>query len=304
MRVIVSFTVTYAGSYYTYFELYDDYGDRVDTAYGSTFSMSDGGSKSGLNKTFYGLDPGTSYYIVASLWNASTDTRLSISEPTVYFTTESAFEPPTIYINSAPATSDGVTVNCYVDVPAGGTHYVVFKVSYLGTSQSNESYSFTSSRSLSWTFSGIPSRTSVSVRVEVRDYSTDELYDYATTTVTTSAPPRPSNWSWSSTVSRGSAMPYTRSGNVVTCKPLTAAEWNGFVDRVIEFREYLGLSAGNLSALYVTKGTSFDADVFDAMRQVIAAMNPPTSVPSAIAAGGRITAAFVNGLKNSLNSIQ
>ena len=45
-------------------------------------------------------------------------------------------------------------------------------------------------------------------------------------------------------------------------------------------------------------------DVPDAMRQVIAGMNPPTAVPSAIVSGGKITAAFINGLKNSLNSIK
>ena len=304
MRVTVSFTVTYAGSYYTYFELYDDYGDLVDTAYGSTFTLSAGGSKSGLNKTFYGLDPGTSYYIVASLWNASTDTRLSISEPTVYFTTESAFEPPTIYISSASVTSSSVTIDCQIDIPSGGTYYVIFKASYLGMSQSHTSYRFSTSRGLTWDFSDIPSRTSVSVRVEVRDYSTDELFDYDTTNVTTDAPPRPNNWYWDSTVSKGSEMPYTRSGKIVTCKPLTAAEWNGFVDRVIEFRDYLGLNSGNLEVLYVSSGSSFNVDVLEAMRQVIQSMSPQTSVPSAISSGSRITAAFINGLKNSLNSIK
>lgn len=114
---------------------------------------------------------------------------------------------------------------------------------------------------------------------------------------------RPSNWSWTSTVSKGSAMPYTQSGDVITCKPLTAEEWNGFVDRVAAFRKYLGIN-GDISALYVTKGSSMNYDVPDAMRQVIAGMNPPTAVPSAIVSGGKITAAFINGLKNSLNSIK
>ena len=96
MRVSVSFTVTYAGSYYTYFELYTSSGRLVDEAQGSTFTMRAGGSKSGIYKTFTGLEPGTSYYIVGSLWNASTDVRLSISEPVVRFTTK---EPVVLTVN-------------------------------------------------------------------------------------------------------------------------------------------------------------------------------------------------------------
>ena len=62
MRVSVSFTVTYAGKYKTYFELYDYNTDElVDSAFGSTFTLSAGGSKSGIYKTFTGLEPGTSY---------------------------------------------------------------------------------------------------------------------------------------------------------------------------------------------------------------------------------------------------
>lgn len=88
MRINISFSVTYEGSYKTYFELYDYYSDDlIETAWGTTYSMSANSSKSDIYKTFSGLDSGTKYYIVASLWNATTNTRLSISEPTITFTT-------------------------------------------------------------------------------------------------------------------------------------------------------------------------------------------------------------------------
>ena len=174
-------------------------------------------------------------------------------------------------------------------------------------SKSHTSSSFSlsdgGSRDLTWTFSGIPSDTDVTAYVRVYDYNTDKQYDYDRTTITTQGKVRPSNWSWTSTVSKGSAMPHTRSGDVITCKPLTAEEWNGFVDRVAAFRAYLDIY-GDISALYVTKGSAMNYDVPDAMRQVIAGMNPPIAVPSAIGSGGKITAAFINGLKNSLNSIK
>ena len=118
MRVSVSFTVTYAGSYYTYYELYDYYTDElIDEAQGSTFSMSANSSKRNLYKTFSGLEPGTKYYIVGSLWNASTDTRLSIKEPTITFTTESPSIITVKYYDGNKSWSDSSTDYVTIDGP-------------------------------------------------------------------------------------------------------------------------------------------------------------------------------------------
>ena len=304
MRVNVSFTVTYAGDYYAYFELYDSDDNLVDEAMGNTYTLEAGATKSGIYKTFTGLEASTSYYIIGSLWNASTDTRLDITEPKLSFKTLSAFEPPTIYIATTPVTMNTVTLNCEIEINDPVTVYVVFHISYLGTSQDHTSSSFSTTRGLTWKFSDIPNDTQVSCKVSLYDYDTDDLYGTDKATVTTLGASRPANWEWTSNVSKGASMPYTRSGKTITCKPLTASEWNEFVDRVVVFREYLGLSAQDLSAFYVSPGDAFDTEVPEAMRQFLDGMNPPTAVPSAISSGKRITAAFFNGLKNSLNSFK
>ncbi len=304
MRVSVRFDVTYAGDYYTYFELYDDRDRLIDTAQGSTVTLPANGSAGPLNKTFSGLDPGTSYYIVGSLWNAATDTRLNITEPVVHFTTLGAFDPPAIVVSSKTSTTDSVTINAKITVNSSGSYYVRFEVWYLGTSQTHDSSQFSTGRTLSWTFSGIPSNTEVSIKVYVLDYKTDEQYDYDTDVIYTQGPIRPKNWSWVSNVVRGAEIPHTVSGDVVTCRPLTASEWNAFVDRVVEFREYLNLTTSNVSALYVSAGSPMTTDIPNAVRDIISYTNTPTSPPARISRGETITAAFFNGLKDAINSIK
>lgn len=113
---------------------------------------------------------------------------------------------------------------------------------------------------------------------------------------------RPSNWSWTSTVSQGSTMPYTKSGSTVYARPLTASEWNRFIDRIFEFFAYKGFSVSGAGAsdFYVSRGNQMYGGEIEYGQQLIDAMNPPTATPTR---GSRITAAYVNGLKNSLNSI-
>lgn len=97
MRVDVSFSVTYAASYNTEFEVRRGgrTGTLVDSATGSTFTMSANSSKSGIYKTFSELSPGTSYTIIAYLCNASTGAQL-VSDY-LSFTTEADIQQTIIY---------------------------------------------------------------------------------------------------------------------------------------------------------------------------------------------------------------
>lgn len=105
MRVNVEFTVTYAGSYNTEFEVHKGTasGTVVDEATGSTFTLSAGGSKSGIYKTFTGLSPGTKYTIVCYLCNASTEVRL-LSDSLTFWTEESYEQEITYHSGSSTYT--------------------------------------------------------------------------------------------------------------------------------------------------------------------------------------------------------
>lgn len=108
---------------------------------------------------------------------------------------------------------------------------------------------------------------------------------------------RPSNWTWSSTVASGATVG-TYNGAPAY---LTAKEWNNFTARINSFRTYKKLSTVSFTS--AASGSSMTAAQVNAARTAISAMSPPTSVPSAVSQGQAITAAFINGLSNSLNSI-
>ena len=473
MRVSVSFTVTYAGKYKTYFELYDYNTDElVDSAFGSTFTLSAGGSKSGIYKTFTGLEPGTSYYIVGSLWNASTNVRLSISEPVVRFTTK---EQVVLTVNFYDGNSyDVYRTEDYVDLYAGsrsGWTFVGWATSTRTTSITYEAgdrihvgsssrtinlYAVYERRSVIWFYyrdssgdfySDSSSAVKIQSRVNTSDTSASENYyntislpgfdEYGTTirtstparswtavgwSKTTSArypdyvpsqnvktnnitddclyavytnecsvgfnsnggsgtmselgpeyayynahgnyttpsftipsctftPPtgkkfsswnqyadgsgqtysgsistnyditlyaiwikaRPSNWSWPSNtadkpISKGFGMNFDQSGTTITPKPLTAAEWLAFMNRIKEFYAYdngktVNSTYWNSAVNGVKSGSPMTVTQVNSARYLISQLPIQTTLPSAVSSGGKITAAFINGLKNSLNSI-
>ena len=119
---------------------------------------------------------------------------------------------------------------------------------------------------------------------------------------------RPSNWAWTTTgISKGSDMNYSQSGTTITPKPLTAKEWLAFMNRVKEFYTYKGKTVDstywNRAVNGVESGKPMTFTQANGARYLINQLNPPTSVPASVSSGTVITAAFINGLKNSLNSI-
>lgn len=123
------------------------------------------------------------------------------------------------------------------------------------------------------------------------------------TTDSEPVPERPANWQWSSTVAVNAAVPVTQAADgTYLAKYLTAAEWDGFIARCIAFAKYLGMSVSG-SQISATPGTNMEASDVNAVIDLLTIMDPPTSPPAKVATGDVISAATVNGLKNSLNSI-
>ena len=177
----------------------------------------------------------------------------------------------------------------------------------LRTSDGNttlQSRGYSLSRTVS--FTGLTPGTTYRVYLSWSHSTTGEgnyEYDYVTTQAVEPQPERPANWYWSSTVAVNAAVPVTKaSDGTYLAKYLTAAEWDGFIARCIAFAKYLGMSVSG-SQISTTPGTEMEASDINTIIDLLTTMSPPISPPAKVSAGGVISAATINGLKNSLNSI-
>ena len=108
---------------------------------------------------------------------------------------------------------------------------------------------------------------------------------------------RPNDWVWTSPVEQNLQVSYLNDNPYY----LTAEEWNNFTTRINLFRAYKGLSAATFTT--AVKGQQMMAAQANEAIDAISAMNPSVAVPSAVTSNSPITAQFINGLANSLNSL-
>lgn len=251
--------------------------------------------------SFTDLEPGTRYTIKVEVYAFNPWRMLDSGSKSI--TTDSSF---TTYYAKLILDGNGGTLN------NGAT-----TVTYTGTGQSLSSYAWVEiSYNCSfvregYTFLGY----SEDPYAMTADYAKSDVYEVYSNKTSSSNPAvgylyavwvsaRPANWSWSSNVSSGAAVTLTKiSDTEYEAVYLTAEEWNEFIDRIVAFLVYCGKVVSNASSAYVTKGTPMTKDQVNLVRSIIEVMNPPTALPSAATDNGRITAAFINGLKDSLNSI-
>lgn len=303
VKIYVSFTVTYAASYTTRFWLYDETGSLVDSATGATYTLAAGGSKSNLTKTFSGLSPNTGYTISAELCNASTGAGLGVTDSVSFTTPEKPVKQwylKLVLHGNGGATASGLTTYTYSGSKKSDTDNAV-PVAYDGTVFTRSGY----------TLAGFDA-SSAGVTVDTPPKGTFTMYsssnDASNPTVVhlyavwEEIIVRPSNWAWASSVSQGGTVTVSGTGKTRNAAYLTAAEWNRFLDRIVAFLRYRGYTVSSNPA-YVTAGTEMLASQVNGAIQMIALMDPPTALPAEVSAGDLITAALINGLKNSLNSI-
>ena len=82
---------------------------------------------------------------------------------------------------------------------------------------------------------------------------------------------------------------------------ITAAEWNAFCSAINAVRSAYGTGAYSFTS--AVQGNAFTAVQHNEARTSINDMSPGTAVPSAVSQGGDVTAATINGLLASLNSV-
>lgn len=166
--------------------------------------------------------------------------------------------------------------------------------------QSPTAYSTATSK----TYSGLTPNTTYRVYMSWSHSTVGEgNYNYEYVKTLEESAERPADWAWTSTVAVNAAVPVTQAlDGTYLAKYLTKDEWNGFVTRCLSFMRYLGITPPITDA-FVVGGTTMEADTINSAIDLLASMSPPTSPPAKVAAGDVISAATINGLKNSLNSI-
>ena len=160
------------------------------------------------------------------------------------------------------------------------------------------------STATSKTYSGLTPNTTYRVYLSWSHSTVGEgnyNYNYAKTLGETAD--RPPDWTWTSTVAANAEVPLTQGADgTYLAKYLTAAEWDGFISRCIAFAKYLGMTVTG-TQISTTPGAAMEASDVNAVIDLLNTMLPPVSPPAKVAAGDVISAATINGLKNSLNSI-
>ena len=294
MQISVSFTVTYAGNYHTEFDLYQGR-TLVDTLYGNSYTMAAGGSKSGLHKTFENLEPGTDYQIKAYLCNSDTDTRLDVGPATLTFTTEEIEPVAEVYYAELILHGNGgkigsSTTKTYSGWMSGWDGYAYVDIAFDGSGFTRSGYTLLG---FSTSSSATDASYDISDEYRIKATSTDDTNPTTKHLYAVWSNGRPDDWEWNPAIVQGNAL------------SIKASHWNAFIDRIQEFADYLGvsLSSATISAATATSGTRMMASQANAARTLISKLSPPTALPAAVSSGIIITAAFMNGLKNSLNSI-
>lgn len=256
------------------------------------------GYSTSTSVTFSGLTPGTQYIVYLS-WSHSTTGEGYYDYDSI--TTLKYWYLRLVLYGNGGKTPSGLTTYAYEGRKQSGTDNLV-DVVYDGTVFSRSGYTLKGfNASETGTTIDAPPKGTFSLYSSSNDSSNPTKVNlYA---VWEEDNVRPSDWSWSSTVRQRATVTTTKvADGEWEAAYLTASEWNGFLNRIVAFMEYKGFTVST-SPSYVTAGSAMLASQVNAAIQMIDLMSPPTPTPAEVSSGENITAALINGLKNSLNSI-
>lgn len=266
------------------------YNDTTGQSYNASY---EGAGRSTV-QTFTGLSPGTSY-----AFSASATPTGSTSKPVdggIFTTSGVSDNPPTISISSISG-ENAISVSWTASDDHGLRVNNTFALYISGADNSTLGFkNYTNANSYVFQSDGVGNPLKVNsvylVRVVVVDNSGQTSYDERYKTYTKA---RPVNFSWSNSKSIGN--PFN----------LTYTEWNSFLDKINEFREFKGFTpltfnrgviSGAINSYVVPRATSFNAAI-----NAINSMSPSISPPSSVYIGQTIAANQFNKLRDSLNSI-
>ena len=193
-------------------------------------------------------------------------------------------------------TTTATTVTFHIDVTSGYTYYRLFIRRTDSTDMIVSGQPFYDvTEDFTYTVSGLDPNTSYTSNVYYSTNSTAaENIALGAQSITTANNTRPSNWAWTTTVSKGAAVP--KYGESLA--PITAAEWNEFCNRINLFREYKSMSLHSFTI--VSRGTPMTAAIVNQAITGISAISGHGTLPTP---NDAISASFWQQLAAALNAI-
>ena len=289
--------------------------------HGSNSSWEEDSNGTWYTEIEYEFSSAGTYSVSVGLTNKS-GTYLGYSTGSIKVYIEDEYEPPDVYIDEDLSWSTTDTINVYCVVTEGYSsdnyeYYVIFSLVKVSggdpRSHDSDTFSFPSSgkKTLSYNFTGLEAGTVYRATVEVVRDDTGDYVAVDSIELPTGDPIRPDDWEWVSTVEYLSPVPTNKvagTENDYAATFLTKEEWYDFITRIEEFATYLRVDFTVTDRTNCTRdvlsGYPMKASQLNGARSFILKLNPPKSPPAAVQPGGLVTAAFVNGLKDSLNSIK
>ena len=193
-----------------------------------------------------GLKPGTTYYIRAIV--RKDDSSMEIINDKLFGTATTLDGNTTIEEFTITSTVGLLPVDVYIKIKTESgfiwelSTQKVGETAWVASFGGIKDYNETNNGVFTWSRTGFLKAWNfgdrVKFKLEITTLDGTFIEERIITVTFTDVPPRPSNWTWTTAIKSGE----TRAFDGKEIHPVTAAEWNRFVTRVNEFRDYCGLS--------------------------------------------------------------